>query len=534
MCLLGICVGVRTMTRRLSRALRYGAAAVGVAGFSTAVIVLPPKESIPSALLPSRVLLEGIGRVGRCAYTGGKIYCDYVFHVSDQDSQETWNAVHRRCARRLVELAEANGGLYVKAGQIFANMSHILPYQYCQVMAVLQDAVVKRPFPEVVAVLEKDLGCPLSEVFAHIDPTPLAAASLAQVHRGRLRKEDKDVAIKVQYIDIAQRFNGDMRTISLMFAITSYFFPGYDFSQIITKLNDTVANELDFRLEGRNSDRAAADLKENGFGKRVVCPSIYWNYTGKRVLVTEFVPDAVKISDRAGIEKLGLNVREVATTFYDAIAFQIFKTGFFHGDPHAGNILVRRLPDGKPQVVLLDFGLCAELNPAQRREISDIWTSSVTHNTPKIAEIARRYHCDDYELFASCFLQHPYAYFAKNSGRLTSAAELECMRTTIKERMTDLNNIVASLPKEYALVLRSIMATKAINRELGDAANRPMRFLRYSLQTSHEGLPKIQLMILMTKAWFQEMYSALMLKLALWRHPELSEVFQNASLQLSG
>ncbi|XQJ24903.1 ABC1 family, putative [Leishmania guyanensis] len=522
------------MTFRLSRATRYGAAAAGVVGAGTAAIVLPPKETIPSALLPSRVLLEGFGRVGRCIYTGGLIYWDYTFHVTQQDQQERWNEVHRRCAQRLVDLAESNGGLYVKAGQIFANMGHVLPYQYCQVMSVLQDAVVKRPYAEVVAVLEKDLGRPLSEVFSYVDSTPLAAASLAQVHRGRLRDENTEVAIKVQYLDVAQRFNGDMRTISLMFAAASCFFPGYDFGQIITKLNDTVAAELDFRIEGRNSDRAAADLQACGWGERVVCPRIFWNHSSKRVLVSKFIPNAVKISDHAGIASMGLSVKEVATTFFDVIAFQIFCTGFFHGDPHAGNILVHKLPNGKPQVVLLDFGLCAELDAAQRREISDIWTASITHDTPKITEIAHRYHCDDYGLFASCFLQHPYDYSANSaSNRLRSSDALVLMRETAKHRMAELNNIVAALPKEYALVLRSIMATKAINRELGEAANRPMCMLRYSLKTSREDLPKLQLMALMAKAWFEEWYSSIALRLALWRHPELSEVLAN-SLQLSG
>ncbi|KAG5486428.1 hypothetical protein LSCM4_07356 [Leishmania orientalis] len=522
------------MTFRFTRAARYGAATVGFVGVSTAAIVLPPKETIPPALLPSRVLFEGIARVGRCVYAGGQIYCDYAFHVTQQDRQELWDEVHRRCAQRLVALAEQNGGLYVKAGQIFANMSHILPYQYCQVMAVLQDAVVKRPYAEVVAVLEKELGHPLSETFSYIDPTPLAAASLAQVHRGRLRDGDTEVAVKVQYIDIAQRFNGDMRTISLMFAAASRFFPGYDFGQIMTKLSDTVAAELDFRLEARNSDRAAADLRAYGWGERVVCPRIFWDCTRKRVLVSQFIPNAVKISDRAGIEAMGLNVKEVATTFFDAIAFQIFRTGFFHGDPHAGNVLVHKLPSGKPQVVLLDFGLCAELSAAQRREISDIWTASTTHDTPKIAEIANRYHCSDYELFASCFLQHPYEYLVNStSGRLNSSHMLESMRDTVKHRMTDLNNIVAALPKEYALVLRSIMATKAINRELREAANRPMCMLRYSLKTSHEDLPKIQFVGLMAKAWLAEWYSSLVLRFTLWRHPELSEVLES-TLQLSG
>ncbi|KAG5498511.1 hypothetical protein JKF63_02797 [Porcisia hertigi] len=521
------------MTFTFGRAARYSAVAAGFVGASTAAIVLPPKETIPPVLLPSRVLFEGIGRVGRCVYTGGQIYCDYAFHVTEKDSQELWNEVHHRCAQRLVYLAEQNGGLYVKAGQIFANMSHILPYQYCQVMAVLQNAVVKRPYTEVVAVLEKDLGCPISEVFSYVDPTPLAAASLAQVHRGRLRDEDADVAIKVQYLDIAQRFNGDMRTITLMFAAANFFFPGYDFGQIVTKLNDTVAAELDFRLEGRNSDRAAADLRAFGWGERVVCPRVFWKYARKRVLVTQFIPNAVKISDRAGIEAMGLNVKEVATTFFEVMAFQVFRTGFFHGDPHAGNVLVHRRPNGKPQVVLLDFGLCAELDAPQLREISDIWTASTTHNTSMIMDIAHRYHCTDYALFASCFLQHPYEYFSNSaSGRLTSSRVLESMRDMMKHRMTDINTIIAALPKEYALVLRSIMATKAINRELGDAVNRPMCFLRYSLKTSHVDLPKIQFAMLMTKAWFVEWYSSLVLRLTLWWHPELSEML-DTSMQLS-
>lgn len=520
------------MSWGLRRFRRYGLTAVGVFGVSTAALVLPPKEQLPAPLLPSRVLFEGFGRVGRCAYVAAGIYVDYTMSVSSSDSQEAWDAVHTRCAHRLVHLAETNGGLYVKAGQIFANMTHILPHHYCKVMAVLQDAVVKRPYAEVAAVLESSLGKPIAEVFSSIDEVPIAAASLAQVHRGRLLAEDADVAIKVQYIDIAQRFNGDMRTIDLMLCVAGQLFPGYDFGQIIRKLNDTVAAELDFKQEARNCGRTAEDLIAGGFGDRVVCPRVFWRYTSERVLVSQFVTGAVKISDRAGIEALGLNVAEVATNFFDAIADGIFRTGFFHGDPHAGNVLVHRLPNGKPQVVLLDFGLCAELDPAHRREISDIWTASTTHDSSTLQRIAARYHCTDFELFASCFLNHPYSYYSLH-GRVTSKGEVESMRQTVKNEMRTMNGIVASLPKEYALILRSMMATKAINRELGDAANRPLRLLRYSLRTSYADAPRLQFMLLLAQAWITEWISTAMLAFAKWRYPELMTELES-SLQVSG
>nr|AGU67984.1 ubiquinone biosynthesis protein [Angomonas desouzai] len=521
------------MPRVYRKAARIATYACGVSLTAGGLILLPPKEQLPNALLPSRVLLEGVARVSRCAVVGAQIFADYTVNLRGEHDQSQWDTVHTRSARRLVNLAETNGGLYVKAGQIFANMSHILPYQFCHEMAVLQDSVKKKPFSEIVAVLQKDLGQTLDQVFSYIDPEPIAAASLAQVHRARLRKENVEVAVKVQYIDIAQRFRGDMATIDLMLSIAGSLFPGFDLGQIITKLNDTVAAELDFRIEASNCDRAAKDLKKGGFGNRVVCPHLFWDYVTRRVLVSEFVLNSVKISDRAGMEKLGINVSEAATNFFDAIAFQIFTTGFFHGDPHAGNVLVCKAKNGSPQVVLLDFGLCAEMNETQRKEMSDIWTCCTTRNSAKLEEISKRYHCDDYELFASCFLQHPYSFYSLGKGRVMSKEIQESMRNTVKHKMTEVNTIVSSLPKEYTLVLRSIMATKAINCELGDVVNRPIRMLKYSLKTSHEDIPKLKLNYMLAKAWFSELLSRISMSLIKWRSPELAEALEE-SMHVSG
>lgn len=208
------------------------------------LLLLPSKSCLSPTLLMIRVQLEGTLRVLRCAMVSAEILLDYqVFlwkmrfmrffkekkratgsptihdrdtaalsHTSgamgttaeqttavpqphqeeeeeDASLQVLWDEVHTRCAKRLVALAEANGGLYVKTGQIFANMSHVLPLIYCNVLASLQDKVQPRPFDEVLAVLMADLGGAnaVESYLEYIDPIPLAAASLSQVHRARRR-----------------------------------------------------------------------------------------------------------------------------------------------------------------------------------------------------------------------------------------------------------------------------------------------------------------------------------------------------------
>ncbi|CBH11341.1 hypothetical protein, conserved [Trypanosoma brucei gambiense DAL972] len=523
---------IRRFTRRSPR--RCVSLTVGSAAVATSLLMVPPLEYVPAPLLPSRVLLDGVGRVFRCAYVSGCIFVDYAWSLHGVEDQERWNEVHLRSASRLVKLAETNGGLYVKVGQVFANLNHVLPPQYCSVMAVLQDNVAKRPFTEVMAVLEHDLDRPVDEIFEVIDPKPLAAASLAQVHRGKLRKEGIDVAVKVQYIDIAQRFKGDMRTIQLMLNIAGFFFRGYDLSGIVSKLNKTVGNELDFALEADNCERGARDLKAGGFGDRVVTPEVLRLYSTRRVLTTRLIKDAARITDISRLMELGIEPKMVASWLYDALSYQLFVSGFVHGDPHAGNILVHRLPNGKPQVVLLDFGLCTELTDEMRRDLATIWTSSVTHDTATLKRISEKFGIEDYALLASCFLQHPYELFTAE-GRVMTKMTKGLMQDQMRNQMDKINEIVYELPKEYSLVLRNIMAAKAINKVLNDPVNRPLRMLRYSARICNEGRSQWYVLLLMLRAWWSELISSIQLAYARWRYPELLTALDDSlQLQLSG
>jgi aarF domain-containing kinase len=531
-----------SMSRRFPRRLFRRGAICSAVGLG--LLLLPPRESLPTeSLLQARVLLEGVGRVGRCAVAGAIIFADYKYSLwGCADDQHIWNEVHQRSADRLVILAETNGGLYVKSGQVFASMSHILPREYYCTMRKLQDAVVSRPFSEVKTVLEQDLKKPLAGVFSFISETPIAAASLAQVHRATLASDGSDVAVKVQYIDIQARFHGDMATIRTMLGICGAAFPGFDFSNIITKLNATVAKELDFITEGRNSDRAGEDLKPI-FGRNVVTPHIHWEYSSPRVLITDFV-QGVKISDANGMRRLGIDVSWAANACYSALAYQMFITGFAHGDPHAGNILVhrpaadgRKWRKGESQVVILDHGLYADMAPDVRVRLARIWSAAVRHDNTELKAVCEELDIGGdvaYKLVGSMFLQHPYEHFS-SFKRGMSEAELKLIQTEAQGKMKEFNDLIVKLPSDYALMLRSLSAQRAINKDLSNPVRRPLIMLRWSLRSSHGGgqfsvggSSALSLQWALMSAWWEETKNDLLMWFLKQYQPKIYEKIEEA------
>jgi len=189
-------------------------------------------------------------------------------------------------------------------------------------------------------------------MFATFSRKPIASASLAQVHRATT-KDGRDAAVKVQYPGIDRILETDLRNIAILVKVLARIERNFDFRILVNELQESMPRELDFELEGRSSERVAKDLAHR---PDVRVPDVYWETTSRRILTTEFI-DATKISDIPALEAQGIDPNQVAQIMTEAYCEQILVHGYFHADPHPGNLFV--LPG--PVVVFLDFGLSKEL-----------------------------------------------------------------------------------------------------------------------------------------------------------------------------
>ena len=184
-------------------------------------------------------------------------------------------------------------------------------------------------------MINEEFGCEVSDIFSYLSPEPIAAASLAEVYEGRLKETGERVAVKLQYIDLQDRFTGDMLTIRMILYALGKLFPKFDFAWMLTSVTKNLENELNFKLEGQNAERCYAQLSPHL--KFIYVPKIIWKYTSTRMLVMEFI-DGFKVSDVEKIKQANLSLKDIDTKVVEAMAFQIFHSGFVHADPHVGFI----------------------------------------------------------------------------------------------------------------------------------------------------------------------------------------------------
>ena len=272
--------------------------------------------------------------------------------------QEDWELAHRRGAGRLLDAAEALGGTLIKAGQFASSRPDLLPAAYTEELSSLQDRVPPQPAGIIEAAVARELGRPIEEVFSHFEREPVAAASIAQVHRATLR-DGRDVAVKVQYPGIPGLIEADLEALEAIFDAIARLESEVRLRPIADYLRWTLPLELDF---GREAGAMTGLRRALGHRADVVVPEVVEGMTTERLLVMEFV-EGVRISDREALLAAGIDPGKVVETLNDAFAEGLFRRNVLHADPHPGNLLVQPGPDG-PRLVLLDHGLTMDLEPS--------------------------------------------------------------------------------------------------------------------------------------------------------------------------
>ena len=272
--------------------------------------------------------------------------------LTADEKDARYSAAHKRNAERIYTLATRMQGLLIKTCQFISSRADVAPPEYVSILSRLQDRVPPRKWEAVVGQVERELGAHPDEIFVDFQRTPVAAASLAQVHRART-KDGRDVAVKVQYPGIDRVVETDLRNLSILVRILARFEKNFDFRVLMDEVRRYVPQELDFVREGHSSERIAKDLAHR---TDIRVPKVIWEHSAPRVLTLEFM-DGIKISESDKLIAAGIDPNQVALIMTEAYCEQILVHGFFHADPHPGNLLV--MPG--PVVVFIDFGLVKEL-----------------------------------------------------------------------------------------------------------------------------------------------------------------------------
>ncbi|KAG2760541.1 hypothetical protein JG687_00009597 [Phytophthora cactorum] len=413
-----------------------------------------------------------LSRSLRVFVTGGQVVWDYRLHFKgterdDPDYRSKLQNLNQRIAQRLLHLCFQNGGIYTKFGQQVATFNHGLPKEYTETLAQLQDQAKPVSFDKVKRTLEAEMGRPWHEIFKEFDQTPIASASLAQVHHA-VDHQGRELAVKVQYPHLESQMEADIRVIKWAFQLTEYYFPDVQIQWLVPEFKRALLSELDFENEKNNSRRIAACFKNNS---NVHVPVVYDDLSTKRMMSMEFIT-APKISQIEAIRELGLDPPEVARVLCEVFSEMVFFRGFVHCDPHAGNIFVRRNPDlqakRKEQIVLLDHGLYRELDGEFRKTYCDLWSAMLMRNSALLDDCGRRLNVGE----LAKYLPVLFTYRTINHKGRLDASMSESERQKLSEelknlRFSNVTDFLEQLPRDMLFVFRTNNMLRALNKDLG-------------------------------------------------------------------
>lgn len=389
----------------------------------------------------------------------------------------------RRFAQRFHALALDLGGLMIKVGQFLSSRLDVLPPEITAELEGLQDEVPPVPFPAIRALAEAELGAPLETVFAWVEQTPIAAASLGQAHRAQLQGIDaadtglQAVVLKVQRPGIEKIVAVDLaalRKVAGWLSHVSIVSKRADMPALVEEFAQTSLEEIDYLHEAANAERFASDFAHD---ERVAVPQIVWERSTRRVLTLQDVT-AIKITDARALKAAGIDPADVAPVFASVMFDQLFSNGFFHADPHPGNIFVT--PNTDPAathpwtLTFIDFGMMGEVASSTRSGLRKLLIAAAARDgkglVRAISEVGVLVpSADTVELERA--MTHLFARFGgKGFAELREVDPRE-----FKDFGEEFGDVVRSLPfqlpENFLLIIRAMSLTSGVCSSLNDRFN---------------------------------------------------------------
>ncbi len=366
---------------------------------------------------------------------------------------------------------EEMGPSFVKLGQVLATRVDLFGPEWIAEFEKLQNRVPALPFEQVREQLEADLGAPPDQVFATFDPEPIAAASIAQVYRARLH-DGREVVVKVRRPNIKPLVEADMRLLHRLAAIVEAESPDlarYQPRALVRQLHSSLSLEMDLAAECRHAERIATAFADE---PALVVPTVYWQWTGERVNVQQFI-DGIPLSDLDAMKAVGGDRTRIARLGAQVELKMMFLDGFFHADPHAGNVFW--LPGDR--LALIDFGMVGRLSEARRQQMVDLFDGLVRRDAGPVAEVLLDWSVDD-RVDADAVTEQVEAFIDRYHGVPLKELHLGLMMSEITGLLREHR---VALPPDLALMVKVLVTLEGMGRRLDpefDMASEAAPFLQ--------------------------------------------------------
>jgi ubiquinone biosynthesis protein len=379
---------------------------------------------------------------------------------------------------RVRHALEEMGPCFVKLGQVLATRVDLFPPEWIAEFSRLQNAVPPVPFEAICAEMCEALGVSPESAFLSLDQTPLAAASIAQVHRARLH-DGREVVAKVRRPGIRPVIEADLRLLEYAARKIEAKFPDlrrFHPLGMVRQFKASLMRELDLAAECRHAERIAASFAGDD---HIVVPAVYWPYTSERMNVQDFV-DGIPVADMAALDAAGVDRVQIARDGAQAVLKMMLEDGFFHADPHPGNVFV--LPGGR--IAMIDFGMVGRLSQARRAEVVSLLFGLIERDAKRVNEVlldwTQRPDVDEEQLSIDidAFVDR---YHGVPLGQLDLAGMLLDVTSLLRSHRL-------ALPADLALLIKVCLTLEGLGRSLDpsfDMARQAQPFLRRAIAAQY-------------------------------------------------
>jgi ubiquinone biosynthesis protein len=397
---------------------------------------------------------------------------------------------HLPAPTRVRRALEEMGPTFVKLGQVLATRVDLFEPDWIAEFGKLQDSAPPVPYTDIQQQLTEDLGAPPEEVFAAFDPVPLAAASIAQVYRARL-EDGSEVIVKVRRPGIRPTIEADLRWLMRLSELAESESPelrSFRPKEVVRQFAQSLRRELDFAVESRNAERIAANFSNYSDTSEkldikpappIVIPRVYWQWTGERVCVQEYI-EGIAGRQLKAVDESGLDRKLLARRGARAVLKMIVEDGFFHADPHPGNVFY--LPDNR--IAFIDFGMVGRLTEERREQMTRLLLGLVQHEAARVVEVMLDWTGngvvdeDGLTLEMEAFVDQYHGVPLKQLR----------LGTMLSDLVAILRQHQLMLPADLSLLVKAFISLEGMGRELDpdfDIASEAMPILELSLRARY-------------------------------------------------